>query len=645
MTPSPGGGLSNAVNLEVVWTVTVTPESETLSLNETQQFVATVSDSADQTVTWFVNDIPGGDSIVGVISDTGIYIAPTAVPTPETVTIKAVSVADPAKFGLAAVTVILPPSDNYPRPGADSVLRSSPPLPQITTQGTTVAVLDWTSKDEYGTEEDLLAICHSLAPWRIPHVHTSDVGVASAYPFVAVAGALNRADLLTDTERMALVDYVDQGGTLLLWRPDDTELLQDLGVPVSSSHVGSFVRPLTFDLATGDPALTYIDHQVEVNWQLLYPDFSSTRGYADPVIGDALARWSDGSAAVARSDLGLGQAYVFGWRLRHILTDGESQVVRGEEPHWTNTLIVDADISRLLARGIYAGWAATPAEPRQFAPDGKPAALLITHDVDARSSYQRTPEFAQFESDRGFKATYLFTTAPYSPGWTGTLYDADGRLSIEEAIRLGHDIESHSFGHFPDYHEVALGSGTETASNYFPEYSWDLALTIGASVLGETGVSRWLLENDFGITVDTFRSGHLLVPPDHLEGLTQTGYRRDTTYGGGLTRGSFPFVAFTMSSGDVTSYPIMEYPVTLSDGDITVETLQERLDLWESVILLNYANNAPTVLLIHPVQHGPRLEALEGILDRVADLDLWIGDLRTFGEFWEAQGVTCEMWP
>jgi hypothetical protein len=100
-----------------------------------------------------------------------------------------------------------------------------------------------------------------------------------------------------------------------------------------------------------------------------------------------------------------------------------------------------------------------------------------------------------------------------------------------------------------------------------------------------------------------------------------------------------------MSSGDVTPYPIMEYPVTLSDGDITIETLQERLDLWESVIRFNYANNAPTVLLIHPVEHGPRLEALEGILDRVTDLDLWIGDLRTFGEFWEAQGVTCEMWP
>ena len=28
-----------------------------------------------------------------------------------------------------------------------------------------------------------------------------------------------------------------------------------------------------------------------------------------------------------------------------------------------------------------------------------------------------------------------------------------------------------------------------------------------------------------------------------------------------------------------------------------------------------------------------------------AHLDLWIGDWKTFAEFWEAQGVTCERWP
>jgi hypothetical protein len=645
VTPTPGGGTSNARTLSIEWTVGVTPETQILSLHQTKHFSAVVADSADQTVLWFVNDIAGGDDTVGTIPGSGIYIAPGAVPVPETVTVKAVSVSEPAKFGLASVTVTLPDSDNYPRADAGDIHHPSTPLPQISFAGALVAVLDWTAKDESGTEEDVFAICHSLNPWAIAHIHTSDLAEAVTYPIVAVAGVLNVPSRLSGTERQALVDFVDQGGTLLLWEPSDSTLLNDFGIGPAVSQPMDFTRPISFDLSSGDPTLSYIDAPEEVDWQLTYPDYASTRGYADPVVGWALAHWQDGSVALARSDLGLGRAYVFGWRLRHVLTDGERQHIPGPEPQWTNTLNLDADICRLLARGIYEGRAGVQVRAGQFASGGKPAALILTHDIDARTSYARTPEFAQYEHDRGLVATYNFTTAPYSGGWTGTLYDVDGRLSIQQAIDLGQNIASHSFGHFPDFYDAPLGTGNETAANYFPEYSWDLSATIGMSVLGEMGVSRWLLEQDFGLTVDIYRSGELLVPDDHLQGLIETGYRRDSSYAAGLTRGNIPFVASTMSSGNITTYSIVEFPVTLSDEDLTDENLEAFLDVWENVIRVNYANNAPTVLLIHPVEAGPRLEALEGILDRVADLDLWIGDLKTFADAWEAPGLTCSRWP
>jgi hypothetical protein len=736
VTPSPGGGTSNATNLTIVVVVTVSPSTQTLEVTQTQPFTATVTGSSNQGVTWSVNGVTGGNATLGTINASGLYTAPAIPPSPNNVlTVKAASVADPTRTGAAAVTVVNPvpvlysispnavtagdgdttltvtgsgfaaqsvvyadattlatvfrsstqlratlPSamladprtltitvvtpgpgggvstgiafkiwPSYPRDNAGSVLRSQPPLGQIPIQGSTVAVLDWTAKDADATEEDVLAICHALAPSGIPHVHTTSVPNPSAYPFLAVAGVL---EALTNADRDDLQTYVQSGGTLFLWRPSDGGLLTRLGIAGSYAHQGTVIRPLTFDLLTGDQALHYIDDDVEVHWQMSISEYSTTRGYDDPATGATLARWDEtGDAAIVRSNLGTGRAYVFGWRLRRIVTEAERLLVPGEEPPWTNAPVLDADICRLLLRGAYEGWATDP-RVRQFAPkvgqQVMKAALIITHDVDDQTAYDRIPEFAQYESGQGITATYNLTTSPYD-SWVDGFYDAAGMQNAQGALSLGHDIESHSFGHFPDFNEAPYSLAnppTETAANYLPQYDFDLLKTSGFSVVGELGVSRWLLENDFGITVESFRSGYLLIPQDFLEGLRQTGYRRDSSYAAGVTRGSFPFVAFTATGGLITTYPLVEYPMAIEDPTyLSEETLTQVVDAWERVIRVNYANNAPTVLNLHPVS-TLRRQALEAILNRVADLnDLWIGDWKTFAEFWEAQGVTCARWP
>ncbi len=57
-------------------------------------------------VNWSVNGVAGGNSTVGMISASGVYTAPVTVPTPATVTITAVSVADSTKMGSAQITVM-----------------------------------------------------------------------------------------------------------------------------------------------------------------------------------------------------------------------------------------------------------------------------------------------------------------------------------------------------------------------------------------------------------------------------------------------------------------------------------------------------------------------------------------------------------
>ncbi len=76
-------------------------------------------------------------------------------------------------------------------------------------------------------------------------------------------------------------------------------------------------------------------------------------------------------------------------------------------------------------------------------------------------------------------------------------------------------------------------------------------------------------------------------------------------------------------------------------------TLNAYLQVWERIIKFNYDNNAPTVLLIHPVDTGVRFQAEQQLLADLQSqgLDLWVGDLKTFATFWENQGVTNARWP
>ncbi len=89
--------------------VAVTPAAATVRVGHPQAFVATLT-GATGGVTWSVNNLAGGDPVVGTIDAAGVYLPPTLVPNPNVVSVRATSVAAPAASGTAAVTLIPPPS-------------------------------------------------------------------------------------------------------------------------------------------------------------------------------------------------------------------------------------------------------------------------------------------------------------------------------------------------------------------------------------------------------------------------------------------------------------------------------------------------------------------------------------------------------
>jgi hypothetical protein len=104
-------------------TIAITPASVAISgypaslvVGTSVQLQATIA-GASGAVTWSVDGVPGGDATRGTITASGLYVAPNTVPQGGTVRIRATSVAAPAAFGEAVVTIApQPPQVAAPRP-------------------------------------------------------------------------------------------------------------------------------------------------------------------------------------------------------------------------------------------------------------------------------------------------------------------------------------------------------------------------------------------------------------------------------------------------------------------------------------------------------------------------------------------------
>src|SRR6266576_134223 len=103
--PTKSGSAQVTITPAAVVRVTISPVSATVGAGGTQQFTATVENTSNTAVTWQVSGVTGGNATVGTISSSGLYTAPAVVPNPATVTVTAVSQADPTKSGSAQVTI------------------------------------------------------------------------------------------------------------------------------------------------------------------------------------------------------------------------------------------------------------------------------------------------------------------------------------------------------------------------------------------------------------------------------------------------------------------------------------------------------------------------------------------------------------
>src|ERR1700692_3796046 len=107
LTVSGSAGLTITPAAPPPITVTVLPPTVSLPVGGTQQFTAQVQNSSSG-VNWQVNGIASGNNSVGTINSAGLFSAPANIPSPATVTVRAVLQTDATVFGSAGATVTPP---------------------------------------------------------------------------------------------------------------------------------------------------------------------------------------------------------------------------------------------------------------------------------------------------------------------------------------------------------------------------------------------------------------------------------------------------------------------------------------------------------------------------------------------------------
>ena len=137
----PTKSASATVVVQSAVAITISPTSASVPTAGHQQFTATVTGINNTAVTWSLSGAGCSGSACGTLSSSGLYTAPTTVPSPSTVSVTATSQADSSKSATAAVTII--PVKVSVSPATAKVVTGAQQQFTATVSGTSNTAVTW----------------------------------------------------------------------------------------------------------------------------------------------------------------------------------------------------------------------------------------------------------------------------------------------------------------------------------------------------------------------------------------------------------------------------------------------------------------------------------------------------------------------
>lgn len=239
--PGPGAVTGNVVNVTVTGAavaVAVTPATAGIPEGGTLALSATVTGSANTAVTWSVNGVAGGSAAAGFITAGGVYTAPVPAPSPQTVTIRATSVASPAAYGQSVVTVAkpAPPVTVAVTPATATVQAGTSKAFTATVTGSANTAVTWSVNGVAGGSAAVGTITSAgvyTAPAAVPNPSTvtvratsvvnalsfaqSTVTVTPPPPPVTVAVAPGAVGVITGASQTFTATVTGSANTAVTW--------------------------------------------------------------------------------------------------------------------------------------------------------------------------------------------------------------------------------------------------------------------------------------------------------------------------------------------------------------------------------------------------------------------------------------------
>lgn len=449
----------------------------------------------------------------------------------------------------------------------------------------------------------------------------------------------------SDEEIVMLRDYVSNGGQLFAPNIGSTAIspLKDIFGVAQGAYLTKMAGRTLVWSSKPHPELSYIDEPEE---QTTAIGSISTSKFTLST-GEALAYFDGDSTAigVVKNTIGKGTAYLFGLQWRDVVQRAQLNKDADTRRGQSNTFEPSADMYPLFIRAAYA--AANPVVTwKHTVPGGYQAVLIPTHDCDSRTAYDAMHYMADYEQSLGLHAHYFLTVHYFrQQGYMSAFWNEETLPSIKNLLTAKHTIGSHSICHYPDFGSYK-GSALD---KHFPmqeytreEYAayatrnMETEMSYG-STWAELVLSKQVIEEDLGINVRAFRSGHLCINEYMPEAHKIAAYDFSSCYTASSVQSQFPFIQRMKNdwTGDPTG--TLQMPLHFSDvysnPSMNEDNYQEKVQQWITLFHKLKGNYASSILLVHPNREW-KMTAQKILIDSIGQKDCGLYNFIDYGDFW-----------
>jgi peptidoglycan/xylan/chitin deacetylase (PgdA/CDA1 family) len=505
----------------------------------------------------------------------------------------------------------------------------------LSAQQADICVLDLTQKNAESTKGNLFSIEHILKSAGFSYFLTDSVNLAVKSKIVLPTSNIETYTF-TQAERDSLNSFVTKGGVLVVTNIKDPLLYAPFGVSATSFNSSRFfIRFLTSD----DPAIFKLfddpyEKEIRLGDIADYATTIGTRAFS-LTSGDTLALYETGEVAATHNTYGSGHAYLLGTQYKEVIMRPQVKKDYNASRAYSNSFEPGQDVYIFFISGIirkhlsYVTW-------KHTAPCRYKAALVITHDVDATTAMERFDDYANYEQLNNIHSTYLVTTHYVHDKLARNFFDGYEN-DVLRVQQMGHDIQSHSVSHMPDFDNesrVPMGSPGNNRYTYTPFY--DGSQSSNVSVFGEAEVSRDLLQGIVSTPVQCFRPGYLAFHDKLINVLDSLHFPFSSSHSANNVMTHYPFFSHTDLDMNGRLTKVLEIPNTISDvfsGDpISENNFYDKVEKWKTGFTKAYDNLSSTVLLIHPTRYY-KLYA-EQLLVQWLPQDAVISNISEYGHYW-----------